>query len=200
MDTKGISSYPKKGLQIGALLGFLDETGFSDRPTVRKTWAPKGKTPIVTIAGGWKNKTLIGTIVTDPLGKKPAKFYGMIPPASVHANDCIVYLKYLKRHLKDKKLIILWDGLSAHTAKVTQAYIASQKDWLTVVRTPTYAPEVNPPEYLWAAMKTKDCSNTESANTEELEEHIRRSIHRVKRNPTLLRGCLNGSGLFDKLV
>lgn len=152
---------------------------------------------MVTVAGGWTNRTLIGTIVTDPLGKKAPKFYGMIPPSSVHAKDCIIYLKYLKRHLKGKKLILLWDGLSAHTAKITQTYITSQKDWLTVIRTPTYAPEVNPPEYLWSSMKTKDGSNTESANVQELEAHIRRGIRRVKRSPTLLRGCLKASGLFN---
>lgn len=196
MGAPGISAHPKKGLQIGALLGFLDETGFSDRPTVRKTWAPRGKTPVVTTAGGWKNRTLIGTIVTDPIGKNPPKFYGMIPQKSVHAEDCIRYLKHLKQHFKDKKLILLWDGLSAHTAKATQAHIASQKDWLTVVRTPTYAPEVNPPEYLWAAMKTKDLSNTASTNTSDLDAHIRRSVARVRASKTLLRGCLKASGLF----
>ena len=123
-------------------------------------------------------------------------FYGMIPPKSVHAKDCIRYLKHLKRHLGGKKLILLWDGLSAHTAKITQTYIASQKDWLTVVRTPTYAPEVNPPEYLWAAMKTKDCSNVESADLWELDARIRRSIARVRASKTLLHGCLMASGLF----
>lgn len=196
MGAPGIPAHQKKGLQIGALLGFLDETGFSDRPTVRKTWAPKGKTPIITTAGGWKNRTLIGTIVTDPLAKKRPRFYGMIPPKSVRAEDCIRYLKHLKRHLKGKKLILLWDGLSAHTAKATQAYIAAQKDWLTVERTPTYAPEVNPPEYLWAAMKTKDLPNTESASVRDLDAHIRRSIRRVRRSGTVLRGCLKASGLF----
>ena len=48
MGASRISPHPKKGLQIDALLGFLDETGFSDRPTVRRTWAQKGKTPIIT--------------------------------------------------------------------------------------------------------------------------------------------------------
>lgn len=196
MGASGIPAHPKKGLQIGALLGFVDETGFSDRPTVRKTWAPRGKTPVITTAGGWKNRTLIGTIVTDPLAKKQPKFYGMIPPKSVHAKDCIRYLKHLKRHLKGKKLIILWDGLSAHTAKATRVYIASQKDWLTVERTPTYAPEVNPPEYLWAAMKTKDCSNVESAGFRELDAYIRRSVARARASKTLLHGCLMASGLF----
>lgn len=196
MGASGIPPHPKKGLQIDALLGFLDETGFSDRPTVRKTWAPRGKTPVITTAGGWKNRTLIGTIVTDPLGKKDPGFYGMIPPSSVHADDCIVYLKRLKRHLKSKKLILFWDGLSAHTAKKTRTYIASQKDWLMVHRTPTYAPEVNPPEYLWASMKTKDCSNTESASARDVDAHIWRSVKRVRRNKPLLRGCLKASGLF----
>lgn len=196
MGAPGIPAHPKKGLHIGALLGFLDETGFCDRPTVRKTWAPRGKTPLITTSGGWKNRTLIGTIVTDPLAKKQPRFYGMIPPKSVHAQDCIRYLKHLKRHLKGKKLILLWDGLSAHTAKATRAYVASQKDWLTVERTPTYAPEVNPPEYLWAAMKTKDLSNTQSANVRDLDVHIRRSVKRIQRSTTLLRGCLKASGLF----
>lgn len=196
MGAQGIPAHPKKGLQIGALLGFLDETGFSDRPTVRKTWAPRGKTPIITTAGGWKNRTLIGTIVTDPRVRQRPKFYGMIPQKSVHAEDCIRYLKHLKRHLKGRKLILLWDGLSAHTAKATKAYIASQKDWLIVERTPTYAPEVNPPEYLWSAMKTKDLSNTESASIQDLDAHIQRSIRRVQRSKTVLRGCLEASGLF----
>lgn len=178
------------------MLGFLDETGFSDRPTVRKTWAPKGKTPIIATAGGWKNRTLIGTIITDPFLKTQPKFYAMIPPKSVHAEDCIVYLKYLKRHLKNKKLILFWDGLSAHTAKITKTFIAEQKDWLTIERTPTYAPELNPAEYLWSAMKTKDLSSTESANLQELDVNIWRSVKRVCRSKTVLRGCLRASPLF----
>ena len=197
MGASGIPTHPKKGLQIGALLGFLDETGFSDRPTVRRTWSPKGKTPVIPTAGGWKNRTLIGTIVTDPRAKQQPKFYGMIPPRSVHAQDCIAYLKQLKRHIKGKKLILLWDGLSAHTAKRTKEYIVSQKDWLTVMRTPTYAPEVNPPEYLWSAMKTKDLSNTQSGTIQDVDAHIRRSLRRVRRSKTLLRGCLKASGLFN---
>lgn len=120
----------------------------------------------------------------------------MIPPKSVHAEDCLVYLKYLKRHLHGKKLILFWDGLSAHTAKMTKTYILEQKAWLTVERTPTYAPEVNPPEYLWSAMKTKDYANTESATTTEIDDHLKRSIQRVKRSKSLLRGCLRASGLF----
>ena len=120
----------------------------------------------------------------------------MIPPTSVHAEDCIVYLQHLKRHLKNKKLILFWDGLSAHTAKITKTFIAEQKDWLMIERTPTYAPEVNPAEYLWSAMKTKDLSSTESTNLNELDEHIWRSIKRVRRSKKVLLGCLRASKLF----
>lgn len=196
MGAERFSPHPKKGLQIGALLGFLDETGFSDRPTVRKTWARRGQTPIVKTAGGWKNRTLIGTIVTDPKAETQPKLFAIIRPTSVHAEDCIRYLQYLKRHFKGKKLILLWDGLSAHTARITKAYIASQSDWLMVERMPTYAPELNPPEYLWSAMKTKDISNTEYSGLAALDACIAQSVKRVKRSKKLLHGCLKASGLF----
>jgi transposase len=186
----------KKGLRIGADIGFLDETGFSDRPTVRRTWSKRGETPIIATAGGWKNRTVIGTVVTNPRGTRSPALYAMIRQSSVHAEDCIAYLTYLKRHLHGKKLILLWDGLSAHTARVTQAFIATQRSWLTVERMPTYAPELNPPEYLWSSMKTKDCSNTTSSTLLDLDGHIKRSIARVRRSASLLRGCLRASGLF----
>ena len=196
MGAGRILPHPKKGLHIGAVLGFLDEVGFSDRPNVRRTWSKKGKTPIVTTAGGWTNRTVIGTVVTDPKGKRPPKLYAMIREKGVKSPDIMQYIKYLRRYLRQQKLILLWDGLTAHTARATQEFIKTQHAWLTVERMPTYAPELNPPEYLWAAMKAKDMGNTYAQTPSDIERSIRRGLRRVRRNPMLLRGCLKASGLF----
>lgn len=196
MDTEGLPSYPKKGLRTHSLLGFLDEAGFSDRPNVRKTWSQKGKTPIVKTAGGWKNRSVIGTIVTTPKGEKP-RYFGSIKSKAVRSPDIIAYLKNLKRHLHGRKLILFWDGLRAHTSKETTAYVKSQSSWLTVERTPTYAPEVNPAEYGWSSMKTKDMANTCSKTTTELDTRIRKSFRRLQRSPDTLKGFLKASGLFS---
>ena len=195
MDAEGLSPHPKKGLRTGSYLGFLDETGFSDRPTVRRTWSRKGKTPIIPTAGGWKNRTVIGTIVASPRGDRP-RFFASIRPAAVKTPDIIAYLKELKRHLKGRKLILFWDGLRAHTSKATSAYVKAERRWLTTERTPTYAPEVNPAEYGWASMKTRDLANSCSETLPALDRRIRSSIRRLKRDPRLLKGFLKASGLF----
>lgn len=195
MDAEGLPPHPKKGLRTRSLLGFLDETGFSDRPTVRKTWSKKGRTPVIPTAGGWKNRTVIGTIVASPRGDRP-RFFGSIRPSAVRTPDIIAYLKNLKRHLKGRKLILFWDGLRAHTSKATSAYVRTERHWLTTERTPTYAPEVNPAEYGWANMKTKDTANSCSETLALLDLRIRSGIRRLGRSPHLLKGFLKASGLF----
>jgi transposase len=191
-----LSPHPKKGLRIGACLGFLDEAGFSDRPNVRKTWARKGKTPIIVSAGGWKNRSVIATIVTDPEAKALPAIFVMIRPTAVKSPDIITYIKQLKRHLRGKKLILLWDGLAAHRSKMTRTFIDTQAAWLMVERMPTYAPELNPPEYAWSSLKAKDMANACSASLSELDRRIQRGIRRLKRSPTIIQGCLKASGLF----
>ena len=175
----------------------MDEVGFSDRPHVRRTWARKGKTPIIQTAGGWKNRTLIGTVVTDPRGRTQPKLYAMIRKQGVKAPDVIRYVKSLRYHFRRKKLILLWDGLTAHTAKITQDFIKTQSAWLTVERMPTYAPELNPPEHVWSAMKSKDMGNTHPDGGDDIDRHIHRSLRRIRRSPTILRGCVRSCGLFS---
>lgn len=196
MGAERISPHPKKGLKIGADLGFLDEVGFSDRPNVRRTWAKKGRTPIVTTAGGWTNRTLIGMVVTDPKGKKQPKLFAMIRKHGVKSPDIIHYVKSMRRHFLRKKLILLWDGLTAHTSKATQDFIKTQSSWLTVERLPTYAPELNPPEHVWSAMKAKDMGNIHVDSMGDLDNHIQRGLQRIRRSSTILRGCVRSSGLF----
>jgi len=192
----GLSPHTKKGALTGSLLGFLDEAGFSDRPNDRKTWAPRGKTPVIRTAGGWKTRSVIGTIVATPRGLRP-RFFASVGKRAVRSPDVVAHLKALKRQLRGRKLILLWDGLKAHTSRETAAYVKSQSSWLTTERTPTYAPEVNPPEYGWSSMKAKDMANTCSKTAAELDGRIRNSVRRLKRNPCLLRGFLKASGLFS---
>jgi len=177
------------------LLGFLDESGFSDRPTVRRTWSRKGITPIIKTAGGWKTRSVIGTITTRPDGSCPRLFLS-INQQTVHKEDVIRYLKQLKRHLHGGKLILLWDGLAAHRARQTAAYILSQSSWLSVERMPSYAPELNPPEYAWSNMKTKDTANTCPKTIFDVDRLIQKGARRIRRSPTLLQGFVKASGLF----
>jgi transposase len=97
--------------------------------------------------------------------------------------------------LKGKKILLFWDGLPAHRAKIVKAYLESQRDWLRIERFPAYAPENNPIEYLWSAMKRKDLANCPPEGLADLKRKIRASKRRLSRS-NLLKGFLKASKLY----
>lgn len=176
------------------MLGFQDESGISERPHVCRTWAPKGNTPIIVSTGSWKNLTLSGIIVNIPSGRNPRLFLRIFP-GSMNANDMLRFLKELKAYLKGKKLLLIWDGLPAHRANIVREYMHQQKHWLRVERFPAYAPELNPIEYLWSAMKRKDIANRVPEGIASLKRAVWKSRRRLS-DATLLKGFLNASRLY----
>jgi transposase len=175
-------------------MGFHDETGLSERPFIHRTWARKGKTPVITSSGSWKKLALSGVIVTDPMGRSP-RFLLRSIAGSVDAKEVIRFLKDIKRHLQGRKLLLFMDGLPAHRAKLVQRYIRSERSWLRVIRLPAYAPELNPIEYLWGMMK-----KTYLANLAPELTVIGRELKRCRPKMSdrrLLQGFLKASGLYS---
>jgi DDE superfamily endonuclease len=50
-------------------------------------------------------------------------------------------------------VILVWDNLSTHVSAAMRRFIEAHPDWLTEVRLPTYAPDLNPVEGAWANLK-----------------------------------------------
>ena len=167
---------------------------FSERPFIQTTWAPKGRTPVIASTGSWKTMSLSGIITATALGNRP-KFFLRSIPGSMKAKDVMQFIKELKKHLSGKKLLLFWDGLPAHRAKIVQHYLKKQKCWLRAERFPAYAPELNPIEYLWASMKRKDLANHPPSGLTHLKLAIGKSRRRLS-NSALLRGFLRASRLY----
>lgn len=157
----------------------------------------KGRTPIIVSAGGWKNLSLLAAILCTPAGRKPKLFLKSLPGA-VHAKEIIVYLRNLKRHRAGRNILLFWDGLAAHRAKIVKQFLKENRSWLRAIRMPAYAPELNPPEYLWAAMKAKYLANLRPEGLPLLGRAVRNSYRQIKKKPGLLAGFLKASRLFDR--
>lgn len=110
----------------GFSLGYEDESGISEKPVVRTTWAPKGYTPTIQSSGSWKSLTMAGLLLFTPKGNRPRMFF-RLQPGSMDRYDFVDFLKDIKRELKGKKLLLIWDGLPAHRAAVVTKYVASEK-------------------------------------------------------------------------
>ena len=112
----------------------------------------------------------------------------------MNGEEVIRFMQDLKRHLRGKKLLLIWDGLPAHRSRKVQAYLNTQKHWLQVARLPSYAPELNPIEYLWGAMKKKYLANL-TADLVVIGKTLRRCRKRIG-DRNLLRGFLHASELY----
>lgn len=187
--------HPKKGSKNRVTFVFEDEAGYSERPFVVSTWAPKGRTPLIRSAGHWHTCTAIGMIACTPSGKHP-RFFLRLKRQPAKAADFVATLKHLRRHIRGR-VFLFWDRLGGHKAKIVQAHINANRSWLTVFHFPAYAPELNPQEYVWSASKKKDTANYCAENAPALHARVRRSATRLRNNPDLLKGCLKRSGLFS---
>lgn len=167
----------------------------SEKPVIGRTWALKGKTPIIASACNWKNLSLSGIIIVAPCGNRP-KLFLRVYRGSINGSRVIRYFKELKKHLSGKKLLLIWDGLPVHRSRKVKDYLETQKRWLRVERFPAYAPELNPIEYLWSAMKRKDLANLPPRGLEHLKQRIYFSKRRISGDDRLLKGFLKASGLY----
>lgn len=169
-------------------MAFEDESGISEKPVVRKTWAPKGKTPTIRSSGSWKSLSMAAMIRFTPKGNNPGLFFHL-QPGAMDRYDFLKFLKDVKKEMKGKKLLLIWDRLPAHRAKVVSDYVKSQK-WLRIEHYPGYAPELSPVEFMWSAMKRKDLANVPPKGLRHLKRMVRKSVKRIRSDKRLLKGFL----------
>jgi putative transposase len=91
-------------------------------------------------------------------------------------------------------VIVVWDNLSTHRSRKMRAYTEAREDWLTVVRLPGYAPDLNAVEGAWSVMKSS-LGNHAAHNLDELEAIVRSRLRQIQRQPELINALLGQTGL-----
>jgi transposase len=172
----------------------LDESGFSEQPSVRRTWARKGQTPVLRAPVNWQQLSAIGALALSP-DQAQVRTFLSLHPGPIRAPQVIAFLRSLRRQLRGKVLLV-WDRLSAHRARLTRDWIASRRHWLQVEWLPAYAPELNPVEYLWAYLKAGDSANFCAVDLADLAAHIGRRVRRLRSRDHLPWSFLKHSALY----
>ena len=174
---------------------FLDESGVSFTPPVRRTWAPRGRTPILRHRQRhWSRLSIAGMCCYRPDGTR-ARLAVHLQPGSYNDQVLIGVLGQLRRFLGGQKVTLLWDGLPSHRSRRMQSFIASQRGWLVLERLPGYAPGLNPVEGLWANLKDQEFANYAADTLQDLAQTARDGVRRIRRRPRLLFAFLDRTGL-----
>ena len=195
MEKDSVAGTAKKRGLLNAIFCFLDESAFSEKPPIRKTWGKRGKTPIIKTTGSWKTLSVTGIITVRARGKKPRAYF-TVKKGAVRSDDSIRTLKHLMRSVSGL-LALFWDGLPAHRSKAVKTFLHLHRHRFRIVeRFPAYAPELNPQEYLWSASKGRDMANFCPSKDTDLYGRTRKSLKRIQRSERVMQGALRKSGLF----
>ena len=90
-------------------------------------------------------------------------------------------------------IVLIWDGLSGHKSARMRAMIAA-RPWLRVYPLPAYAPELNPVENVWSALK-RGLANLPARTAAELGKAVKNRLKRMQYRTRLIDGYLTGTGL-----
>lgn len=174
------------------LIIFADESGLSERPPVRSTWAPKGQTPVLVHSHRWAKRSLMGGLIYHWSGRAKQLTVEIIKRA-YRLDDILRWCRRLVRVLQGAKAILIWDRLNSHRNKAVAAFLA--KHGIEIVLLPAYSPQLNPIEGLWANLKRCELANFCAHDISDAEREARRGIKRVRRRHALMEGFLAGAGL-----
>jgi len=154
--------------------------------TIRRTLAPRGRTPIHYCWDRRDRISAISAITISPIRKRRGLYFTLLADnESVHAEDVVAFLRQLKRHLPGP-ITIIWDRGKIHDrSKVVRAYLAKHPEIVTE-RLPAYAPELNPDEQVWSNIKYARLSNYAPRDTQELRQRVRRELCRLGKRPYML--------------
>ncbi len=89
---------------------------------------------------------------------------------------------------------MIWDNLNTHVSAQMRAFIQAHDDWLTVMQLPTYAPDLNPVESMWANLKGS-LGNLSARTVDELAATIKNRLKRMQYRPELIDEFLAQTGL-----
>jgi transposase len=172
----------------------IDESGFLLSPLVRRTLAPRGKTPVLKTWGGHRERvSAIAALTVSPRRRHLGLYFSTYAKSFVNQERAAVFLRNLLRRLRGA-VSVVWDGGPMHKGEAIRAV---QRDFprLSLERLPPYTPELNPVEYLWNHLKYGALPNFIPDDVFHLNGVLKQRLSRARQSPQRLRGFFEKAGL-----
>ena len=183
----------KKSVEEGYTPVFVDESGFYLLPSVRRTWAPIGQTPVLREKAGRDHLSVISALSLH------GSLYSAMQQASFNSAGVIGFLRELLARIEGK-VLVMWDGAPIHRSKEVRHFLSQEGEGagerLLLVRLPAYAPDLNPVEGVWSYLKGVDLPNLCCHDFPQLRHHLQNALTRLCDKTAVLNGCLMQPGFY----
>jgi hypothetical protein len=155
------------------------------QPVVRRTWAPRGKTPVQR---SWDrhDRLSVTTALTLAPRRQRLNLYWVVQRENIRGEHMLAFLMRLTRAIS-RRWVLIWDRWNVHRSKLVRQYLQRHRRHIRVEWLPAYAPELNPAEQVWNHAKYSDLANFLPEDCDDLHSHVDASIAHQRRQPQLLR-------------
>lgn len=155
------------------------------QPVVRRTWAPRGETPILEQWDGHHRLSVISGISASPRRRRLG-LYWEVYRHNIRGEQVVLFLRRLRRQL-GRGIILILDRWSVHRSAAVHRFLERHRANVDVEWLPPYAPDLNPTEQVWNHAKYSDLPNIAPMDLEELDCLVRSSIAHSRSEQHLLR-------------
>ncbi len=159
---------------------FADEAGVRSDHHAGTTWAPKGRTPVVSSTGARFGLNLMSAV--SPRGE----FRFMVTQGRVGARTFVEFLKRLVYNA-DRPIFLIVDRHPAHRAQMVQRYVASLEGKLRLFFLPPYSPELNPDERVWNDLKNNSIGRKAITSPVHLKREVVSHLRSIQKSPDRVR-------------
>ncbi len=171
--------YPRIRAQAkreNARIFFGDEAGVRSDHHAGTTWAPRGRTPVVSSTGARFGLNLISVVSAQ------GEFRFMVTEGRVGAR---VFIEFLRRllHNADRPIFLIVDGHPAHKAVAVRRFIESQEKRLRLFFLPAYSPELNPDERVWNDLKNNGVGRRRITDPHSLRAEVVNHLRFIQKTP-----------------
>ena len=153
-----------------------DETGLKNNCQHERGYAPKGKTPVITLNANNESINMLSAVTNQ--GKVRFRLFD----GTMNADILIDFMMRLVNQ-SNRKVFLILDNLKVHHAKPVKEWLEEHKAMIEVFYLPAYSPELNPDEYLNCDLKKGVHSGKPARNKQQLKEKTRKHMKMLQRKP-----------------
>ncbi len=157
-----------------------DETGLRSDDGRGRSFAPRGRTPVVRPSHKRARLGLISAVTNK------GELRWMVLDGALKAPSLIRFLGRLIQDA-DGKVFLIWDNLPVHRAQAVQDWLAERTEQIEVFSLPSYSPELNPDEGLNADLKHAVTRKPPARSKPALKRVVISHMRRLAKSPSRIR-------------
>lgn len=162
------------------------------QPVVRRTWAPRGRTPVHYSWDRRDRLSVVSAISVSPKRRRLGLYFDIVDH-NIRTDDFESFIAQVVKCHKHGATLVMdrWSVHRAAARRLEQRFSRRLRiEWL-----PPYAPELNPVEQVWSHTKYGDLANYIPNDVHVLRREIECSLDDTANQQRLLRSFVHHTGL-----